>query len=160
MGEPLVQIETVLEGFNVERIPEQAKATQLLYQAALDELKTETTNNPINGSAWIALGKELIELGAHQDALNAFAKAMNLAPQSAEPKVWMGYANYLLKNYAGAIALYKAALAIDKANSLIYKRMGLAYRENGDAIGAAQAFRRYLEIEPDAPDRAEYERYR
>jgi len=70
-----------------------------------------------------------------------------------------GYANYLLKNYSGAIALYNAAIARDPGNPLIYKRLGLVYRDVGDLQKAADSFQRYLQMEPDAPDRAEFARY-
>ncbi|MCM2278046.1 MAG: tetratricopeptide repeat protein [Oligoflexia bacterium] len=108
----------------------------------------------------IGMGKVLMELNAPVEALKYYNRAMLLDPRSAEAKHDSGYANYLLKNYAGAIALYQAALAIDKANPLIYKRLGLAYRELGDNASAAQAFRKYLEMEPDAADKAVFEKYR
>ena len=43
---------------------------------------------------------------------------------------------------------------------MLYKRLGVAYREAGDLGRATTAFRKYLEMEPDAPDRAEFLRYR
>lgn len=130
------------------------------HKAAIQEFKLEQTNNPNSVNTLLALGKEMIEVGAPQDALALFNKAMQLAPRSPEPKHQSAYANYLLKNYAGAVALYQAALALDKGNPMLYKRLGLAYQETGDVTGAAQAFRKYLEMEPDAPDRAQFERYR
>jgi tetratricopeptide (TPR) repeat protein len=85
---------------------------------------------------------------------------MQLAPTNPEAKHQAGYAAYLLKNYQAAIALYRAALVYDKANPMIYKRMGMAYRDMGDPAGAAASFHKYIEMEPDAPDRREYEQYR
>jgi tetratricopeptide (TPR) repeat protein len=107
----------------------------------------------------VELGKAYLELGDPNLALKQFNQAMAIAPQLPEPRQQAGYANYLLKNYQGAIALFQGALTFDQANPLIYKRMGLAYRALGDNAGAAQAFRKYLEMEPDAPDKAEFERY-
>jgi len=130
------------------------------HKRAIEEFKTEVTNNSNNASAYVAWGKELIEVGAVQDAVTQFSKAMQLAPQAAEPKLQAGYANYLLKNYQASVALYSAALAIDSGNSLLYKRLGWAYRDMGNGPGAADAFRKYIQLEPDAPDRAQYESYR
>jgi tetratricopeptide (TPR) repeat protein len=129
------------------------------HKAAIDEYNVELKNNPQNVIAMIALGKELVELGAVQEALTHFNKSMQLQPTSAEAKQQSGYANYLLKNYQGAVALYRAALAIDTANPIIYKRLGMAYRDMGDPAGASQAFRKYLEMEPDAPDKAEFQQF-
>jgi len=127
---------------------------------AAEEFKAELANNPNSVPALLAFGKELIEGGRYNDALSQFNKAMQISPSSAEPKHMSGYANYLLKNYHGAVALYHAALTIDPANPMIYKRLGMAHKDLGDQISAAAAFRKYLEMEPDAPDREVYERYR
>ncbi len=129
------------------------------HQRAIDEFKEELKNNTASVPTMINLGKELLEVGNAQEALGYFNKAMQLVPTSAEPKHLSAWANYLLKNYQGAIALYNAALYYDKGNPLIYKRMGMAYREMGDEQGARTAFRKYLEMEPDAPDRGEFQRY-
>ncbi len=129
------------------------------HRLAADEFKTELANNPNNAQAMISYGKALIEVGSPSDALTQFLKAMQAAPQSADAKQEAGYANYLLKNYAGAIALFQAALALDKGNPAVYKRLGMAHRESGDTASAAVAFRKYLDMEPDAPDKAEFQRY-
>ena len=126
---------------------------------AIAELREELKNNPNSVTPLIALGKVYIDVGAPRDALDQFVRAMQLAPNQAEPKHQAGYANYLLKNFAGAVALYQAALGLDHGNPLIYKRLGLVYREIGDLTNARIAFKRYLEMEPDAADKAEFERF-
>jgi tetratricopeptide (TPR) repeat protein len=64
-----------------------------------------------------------------------------------------------MKNYAGAIALFQAAIQLDSGNPLLYKRMGECYRDMGDLIQARSSFQKYLQMEPDAADKAEIERY-
>lgn len=130
------------------------------HKTAVEEFKKELKNNPTSVTALVSLGKALIETGGAQEALAYLNKAVQLAPKSPQARLEAGYANFLLKNYAGAIALYQAALLYDKGNPLIYKRLGMAYRDLGDLKNAAFSFRKYIEMEPDAPDRAEYERYR
>ncbi|MEK7690829.1 MAG: tetratricopeptide repeat protein, partial [Bdellovibrionota bacterium] len=128
-------------------------------RAAVDEFNIELKNNPASVGTLIALGKVEIEGGAHEQGLGHFTQAMKLAPKSAEAKQWAGYANYILKSYEAAIALYQAALAIDGANPMTFKRLGMAFRATGRNAEASQAFRKYLEMEPDAQDRAEFERF-
>jgi tetratricopeptide (TPR) repeat protein len=133
------------------------------HKLAAEEYKRELQNNPGHVVTMIALGKALIELGQVGGAGGAqelFTKAMQLAPTNPEAKHQAGYAAYLLKNYAASVALYRAALVYDKANPMIYKRMGMAYRDMGDGAGAAASFQKYIEMEPDAPDRKEFEQYR
>lgn len=129
------------------------------YKTATEEFEKETSLHPGNSQAYIGLGKARIELGQKQEALTAFSTAMQLSPQNSEPKHLAGYTNYLLKNFPAAIALYRAAIANDPGNSLIYKRMGQAQLESGDGRAAKDAFKKYLELEPDAPDRSQYSRY-
>jgi tetratricopeptide (TPR) repeat protein len=128
-------------------------------KAAVEEYQIELKNNPQNVNTMVALGKTYVEVGMVQESLNEFVKAMQIAPQSSEAKHQAGYANYLLKNYSAAVALYVAAAAIDKGNPLIYKRLGLAYQALGDGQNAAINFRKYIEMEPDAQDRAQIERF-
>jgi tetratricopeptide (TPR) repeat protein len=129
------------------------------HKVAVEEFKKELINNPGSVTSMLALGKEYIELNAPKEALDLFNKAMQLAPTAPEPKHMSGYANFLLKNYHGAVALYNAALTFDKANPMIYKRLGMAYHAMGDMTGARTAFKKYLEMEPDAPDRAQFQRF-
>ncbi len=123
------------------------------------EYQIELSHHPSNVNAMVALGTEMLEKKSFHDALKYFNQAMQFAPGSATPKAMAGYANYLLKNYHGAVALYRAALKIDEANPLIYKRLGLAYRALGDSQNASKSFKKYIQVAPDAPDRSEIERY-
>jgi tetratricopeptide (TPR) repeat protein len=64
------------------------------------------------------------------------------------------------RQFPSAIALYLSALALDRGNPEIYKRLGLVYRDAGETAKAAQAFQSYLDLNPDAPDKAEFEQYK
>lgn len=129
------------------------------YKVAIDEFTTEIKNHPNNVAALMAMGRALIEVGAPQKAITHLSRAMVLSPTYGEAKHLSGYANYLMKNQQGAIALYKSALQYDRGNPVIYKRLGLAYLEIGDRPAASEAFRQYLQLAPDAPDRDVYEKY-
>ena len=129
------------------------------HKVAVEEFNKELQNNPQSVPTMLALGKELVSLGDVKGALGHFNKAMQLAPGASEPKHQSGYANLLLKNYPGAIALLSEAQKLDRGNPLIYKRLGLAYLESGDITEARKNFRKYLEVEPEAPDKAEFEKY-
>ena len=139
-------------------------AAQGNHLSAVSEYQKELANNPDNLTVLISLSKEKLELGqlvggqdSAQDLLN---RAMQAAPGHAEAKQLAGYVSYLLKSYPAAIALYSGSIALDKANPLTYKRLGLAYRDQGDLLSAKRAFQKYLEMEPDASDKAEFERYK
>jgi tetratricopeptide (TPR) repeat protein len=129
------------------------------HKVAADEYVEELKNNPRSVPTLIALGKALLELGDPKSALTHLAVAMTLQPQNAEAKMFAAVANHRLKNYTGAIALFRAAIQLDAGNPTIYKRMGECYRDMGDLIHAREAFQKYLQMEPDASDKAEVEKY-
>lgn len=126
---------------------------------AIQEYEKELVNHPTNVNALVALGKVIMDKGEPDKALVHLSRAMQLSPMAPEPKHFAGYANLLLKNYSAAIALFKAALEQDKGNPLIYKRLGWAYVAIGDKKSAAQAFKTYLQMDPEAKDRKEIEGY-
>ncbi|MBI3535273.1 MAG: tetratricopeptide repeat protein [Deltaproteobacteria bacterium] len=134
-------------------------ATQGNYKIAIEEFKTELKNSPTNVTTMIALGKAYLEQGSLEDALTQFNKAMQLASRAVEPKHMAAYTNHLLKNYQSAIVLYRAALQLDAANPMLHKRLGLAYWDMGDPTSARAEFKHYLEMEPDAQDRSEVEKF-
>ena len=105
-------------------------------------------------------GNTLLKINQPDEAMKSFVKAMEINPQDAVSKIGAGYVNYLKRQFPSSIALYSAALALDKGNPDIHKKLGQAYRDSGDQQRAAQSFRNYLDLAPDAPDRAEYEKYR
>lgn len=130
------------------------------HQRAISEYQSELKNNPNSILALKGLAKEYVDAGAPAEALKYLSKAMELNSKDPDAKADAAYANYLLKNYSGAIGLYQAALVYDPANPVLYKRLGIAYKDAGNQAAAIQAFQKYIEMEPDAPDRAEFQRYR
>jgi len=126
------------------------------HREAAEEMKRELQNNPNMPKTMFALGKELLELNAFQGALDLFTKVMQMEPNNPDAKQNAGWANYKLGNFQAAVALIRAALSIDKANPILYRRMGIVQRDTGDPVGACASFRKYLEMEPDASDKAEF----
>jgi tetratricopeptide (TPR) repeat protein len=122
-------------------------------KAAQAEFEQELKNGNNSLQVLLAIGGVHLEQRQHDKALGYFVQAMQRAPQEAEPKAQAAYANYLLKKYDAATALYREALKLDSGNPIIYRRLGEAYRAMGDSTNARWAFQKYLEMEPDASDR-------
>jgi len=136
------------------------------FRVAVDEFRKELKNNPRSVPTIVELGKAILDanqgqlsVAVVQEAASLFTMAMQYSPGLSEPKHWAGYAAYLQKNYAAAVALLKSAALIDTGNPEIFKKLGQAYREMGDAVGARNSFKRYLDLRPDAPDRAQIQRF-
>lgn len=52
----------------------------------------------------------------------------------------------------GAIKDYKAATLADPSYAEAHKKLGKALFRKGDKAGAVSAFKRYLDVDPDAAD--------
>lgn len=127
---------------------------------ALAELEEEIKMNPRMVKAWVEQGNIYMRANNLDLANQNFTKAMELNPLDADAKLGAANVAYLKRQFSAAIALYQSALALDRGNPEIYKRLGFAYRDSGDRTKASQAFRSYLDLAPDAPDRREFEQYR
>jgi tetratricopeptide (TPR) repeat protein len=126
------------------------------HKLAAEEYRFENQNSPNDVETLVEYGNELLELGYPEEALKLATKAMQLAPKSAGAKQNAGWANYKLKHFQAAVTLIRAALVNDQGNPAIFRRLGIVYRDMGDLASACAAFRKYLEMEPDASDKTEF----
>lgn len=122
---------------------------------AVVELRDEVKLNPRNSKAWAELGEQLSAVGSHSESIQAFSQAGEIDPRNADAKSGAGYVNFLKRNYTAAISLLQTAIALDKGNPKHYRRLGDALKASGDREGARRAYQSYLDLYPDAPDRAE-----
>jgi len=96
----------------------------------------------------IGLGATLMEAGAAQEALDAYALALKLQPEN--PAALRGQANaYLALNLPRHALESLAVLAADRVDSRTEAARGLANDMIGDHAAAQACYRRGLEIEPN-----------
>lgn len=126
-------------------------------KSAIEEYREELKSHPDNVNAVLALGNEHLKAKNLDEALRLFSEGMRLAPKSGEPRQLAGYVQFLKKDYDAAVALLLSAVELDPGNPTGYKRLGAAFRGQGNNDRAREAFKKYLELFPDAPDRAEFE---
>jgi tetratricopeptide (TPR) repeat protein len=127
---------------------------------SLMELDEELKISPKSIKALDERGNVLVKMNQLDEAMKSYTRSMELEPRNPDSKLGAGYVSYLKRQFNSAIALYQSALSLDKGNPEIHKRLGQAYRDSGDQAKAAQYFRNYLDLAPDAPDRADYDKYR
>ncbi|HOW51456.1 MAG TPA: hypothetical protein PLV42_05345 [bacterium] len=61
------------------------------------------------------------------------------------------------QRFSDAIHSYKAALKLNPRAGKLYKFLGIAYASMGNAAQACQNYRKYVELAPAAPDKAQVE---
>ncbi len=69
-----------------------------------------------------------------------------------------GRRSFLANDVAGAIERFEEAARLMPRNAQVHKQLGRAYMRAGQVDRAAASYRRYLELSPNAPDRAIVER--
>ena len=65
---------------------------------------------------------------------------------------------FLTNDVTGAIREFRAAASTRPGRAPVYKELGRAHMRAGDVAAARTAYRRYLELAPNAADRAIVER--
>lgn len=113
-------------------------------------LKTQSMTERDRVATYVNRGVVLNRAGSLDDALGDFNRAIAQDGDLAEAFLNRGNTYYLMRRYDEAIADYEAALGFDleKAHVAWYN-IGLAREAKKDAIGARDAYRTSLSINPD-----------
>ncbi len=129
------------------------------FASAGEAAKQEMIFNPTYLPAYVLAGKVFILKRDYNGAIVVLNRALRLDPNFVPALIQAGDASRLLRTYGAAQALLERASSLDSGNPQIHKRLGQLYIDLGDKAKARQHYRAYLDLQPDAQDRAEVERY-
>jgi len=87
-------------------------------------------------------------------AAKASAPAVAVNHADSRPLYEKGNTLLFSGDAKGAIAAYREAVHQAPSDPIGFRGLGLAYELQGETVPAIKAFRRYLKLAPDAPDRA------
>jgi tetratricopeptide (TPR) repeat protein len=106
---------------------------------------------PVHGKAveYHQLGDARQDKGDWNDAIAAYTKAIELAPDDAYNYHQRGDAKRSENDFAGAIADYTKAIKLKPDDAISYLNRSLAKKANGDPEGAAADHSKALELKPD-----------
>jgi tetratricopeptide (TPR) repeat protein len=124
-------------------------------KAALIEIK----NNPNFVPAYVLAAAAYNLQKDSANALQTANKALKLLPTYVPALIEAAIANHNLKAYAAALSMLERAKQLDSGNPKIYKRLGVLYYDMGKNDLVKSHLTKYLEMYPDAPDKAEVEKY-
>jgi tetratricopeptide (TPR) repeat protein len=94
---------------------------------------------------WTEIGNIYLKLGASQDAITAFTKAVELNPSSGWAYSSLGQAYLLTGEYGHALFLFRKSIQLlDTAENqaIVWNKIGDAYRALKDIDNAIQAYRK------------------
>ena len=172
--ETLKEAASVAEGYGIENIAAEAKdlipnawsrkGAALLkakdYAAAAAAFKSVVDLTPEDGQSQLLYGQALMQAGDNDGAAAALeAAAANGKAEQANKLL----SNAYLKNGQALLKANKAAEAIEaleKANTFVenanaYKLIASANTKLGKSKAAIDAYKKYLEVSPDAKDAAD-----
>ncbi len=118
-----------------------------------------TALEPENGQAYLLLGQAQLQAGENDAAIEALNKASELGEEQAGKLLSTTYLKKGMalvkagKNNEAIEALEKSNSYAENANA--YKLIASAYTKSGKSAKAIDAYKKYLEIAPDAKDAAD-----
>jgi cytochrome c-type biogenesis protein CcmH/NrfG len=115
-------------------------------------------NDPKNLQAWIKLGNTTMDAQRFSEAVEAYGKALEFDPNNVDVRVDRGICYRRMGRSDKAVEHFKKGTEIDPTHLMAHKNLGivLAYdlRKYNEA---ADYFEKYLQLAPNAPDRAQIE---
>ena len=130
--------------------------TALLYledgslDGAISELKKAVALKPDYLAAYLNLGEVYAAKGWYAEAVTAYRRAAQAAPEIAEPRTRLAQVLLLSNQPAAALEALQAALALDRGNREVHRLLGIAYHFYlGRPERACAHYRRFLELGGD-----------
>lgn len=129
------------------------------FAGAADAFKSVVAVKPDDGQAYLLLGQSLMQTGAMDEAIEALTKANELGEGNAAKLLSTAY----LKEGQALLKAGKnleAVEALEKSNSFVesgnaYKLIASAYTKAGKSAKSIEAYKKYLEVSPNAKDAAD-----
>jgi tetratricopeptide (TPR) repeat protein len=97
---------------------------------------------------FLATGQVSLELGKHDEALTAFARALVIDPQNATAHLGRGDAHRAARDFDRAIDAYAQALKLEPHSAVGFNNCGLARSGRGDHDAAIEDFTQALRFDP------------
>src|SRR5581483_11372296 len=97
---------------------------------------------------WMAVGAGYLEKGEATNAINAYTKAVRLAPESIAAHLNLANADLLAESNQDVLAQAQQALNLDRNNAAAYYLIGCAYLHLNQATNAVEAFQQSQKIDP------------
>jgi len=170
----LAQVKETASGFGQEEaiaeatdlIPKvyMAKAQSFMkakdFAAAIPNLNEYLAINPEDGQAYLLLGQSIMQTGDLDGASAALDKAAEFGKADQANKlnanIWLKKGQALLKggkNADAVEALTKSNTYVESANA--YKLIASAFTKSGKSKDAIEAYKKYLEVDPNAKDKSD-----
>jgi len=106
-------------------------------------------NDPNNFKAWFGLGAAYANIDKHDDAIEAYLRALSIDPETANAWYNLGYSYFRLNLYNNAVEAYSQALRIDPEMTNAWYNLGAAYAKLNRYDDAIKAFFQSQSMDPE-----------
>jgi tetratricopeptide (TPR) repeat protein len=141
-----------LEQLQVGRQARLARASRLMKQGRAAEavalLERVVEDDPESASAWLGLGRALIQARRYPQAERALRRAVRLGPGLAEGAFYLGVALFEQGRAAEAAEHFLRATELRPDHGVAWYNLGHCRKALGDRTGAVSAFREAVRYKP------------
>lgn len=129
------------------------------FDKAIEVLKEDLKENGETDDALALLGKIYFDKGELVEAENYFKRTQKINPRSFDALLGMAELSFRRNNLDQALDLFRKAQQQKPDDPTIHKKIGDVYRQMGQGALAVEAYKLYLELSPESPDKPQIETY-
>lgn len=129
------------------------------YDEALKDIELDLKANGDNDADLCLMAQIYVEKGDLVTAENLFKRAQKINPKAFDSLVGLADISTKRNNFDLALDLYKKAMKEKTDEPVVHKKIGDVYRLLGQGALAVEAYKLYLEMNPEASDKAQIESY-
>ena len=145
----LLEINQVRTGLTVMTDSAETWLKQGHVKEAVALMQQAVTQYPERASAWLVLGKALVQAGDATAAERALRRAVQLEPDSVAARTELGSALFAQTKYPEAEASYREALRINPKLAEAWFNLGLCLMNQRDSARSLEAFQNATRFKPD-----------
>ncbi len=105
----------------------------------------------------IALGDARAKLGANEEAIRIYREALKIDGNAVQVHYRLARAVHDSQGAKAALPLYERAAKEEKENPMPHYFLGYLYKEKGQKARAADEFKRFLKMKPEADEKKDIE---
>ncbi len=128
--------------------PDAAKAR---IKEQITAMESDLKNDPQNYELLVALGNANYDVDEPVKAIDYYERALKIKPSDSGVIVDLGAMYRQTGDSDKAVELFNKAISIDPKLPQAYFNLGMVLRmEKNDPVGAAKAWQKYLELDPNS----------
>lgn len=126
---------------------------------AMKKIQDDMKENGENDADLVFMAQILTMKEEYVEAENLFKRAQKINPRSYDAIVGLADLSTKRNNHDLALDLYKRAMKLKSDEPVVHRKIGDVYRQLGQGTLAIESYKLYLEMEPEAPEKANLEAY-